>query len=256
MKHYVIVLSLFALISSSYCLFDAGDCGREKTCFVEEDFSRQFSFDQPATGDLLTIEMQAKNSKWVATSFSTDEFLGDDDVISCECEYDLETPDNCSRIIAKDLRLNGRSNYIANHIDASQSLCVLEAEYVNGEIYCKLEKFIAGLFVCLFVCLLVCLFVYMVIWLFGCLVIWLFVCLFVYSHILYLAADVDNTDEDLTNCLYQFYSSGDSNLKLDRQVLYEPSAPPLRSTSCVEVKLPIGPNIRIVQVSPEKYCFI
>ena len=123
---------------------------------------------------------------------------------------------------------------------------VLEAE--SGEIYCKLEKFMQ---VCLFIWFVYCLFIWL------CLVICLlFVCLFVYSHILYLAADVDNTDEDLTNCLYQFYSSGDSNLKLDRQVLYEPSAPPLRSTSCVEVKLPIGPNIRIVQVSPEKYCFI
>ena len=199
MKHCAVFLSLLSLISSSWCLFDSGECGRDKTCFVEEDFSRQFSFDQPATGDFLTIEMQAKNSKWVATSFSTDEFLGDDDVISCECEYAVEAPNNCSRIIAKDLRLNGRSNYIANHIDASQSLCLLEAEYVNGEIYCKLEKFIEGLFIRLFVCmfiylfvrlfirlfvyLFIYLFVYLFVRLFICLFIYLFICLFIYLFI-------------------------------------------------------------------------
>ena len=232
MKHCAIFLLFLAIISSCWCLFDTGDCGRDKTCYVEEDFSRLFSFNQPGSGDLLTIEMQAKNSKWVATSFSADEFLGDDDVISCECEYTLEVPDNCSRIIAKDLHLNGRSNSIANHIDASQSVCVLEAEYVNGEIYCKLEKFIDGLFVCLSV------------WLSGrcC-------CFCLHINLRYLADTLDPTDEDLDSCLYQFYSSGDTNLRLDRQVIYEASAPPQRSTSCLEVRLPISSNIRTVQVS-------
>ena len=100
--------------------------------------------------------MQAKASKWVATSFSTDTFIGDDDVISCECEYSIETPENCSKIIAKDLRLNGRSNFIANEIDSSQNLCILEGEYIDGEIYCKVQKLITGkfLFVCFCFCLL------------------------------------------------------------------------------------------------------
>ncbi|KAI6647258.1 Ferric-chelate reductase 1-like [Oopsacas minuta] len=209
MKQCLIFLSLTLLISGTWSLLDSGECGRDKTCFIEEDFSRQFSYNQPGAGDVLTIEMQAKNSRWVATSFSSDLFMGDDDVISCECAYFQDTPDNCTRIIAKDLSLNGRSNFVANHVDTSQNLCVLEAEYTaDGEIYCKVERLISG---------------------------------------------ADPADADLSDCLYQFYSAGQSNLRLDRHVIYEPFAAPLRSSSCIEVQLPISSNIRTVQVSNCQY---
>ena len=145
MNRILTLISLCLFLGNSWALLDSSECGRSKTCFIERDFSRQFSFNQPGTDNVITIEMQAKASRWVATSFSEDTFQGDDDVISCECEYSLENPENCSRIIAKDLHLNGRSNYIANEIDTSQSLCILEGEYTaDGDIYCKIQKIISS----------------------------------------------------------------------------------------------------------------
>lgn len=150
--------------------------------------------------------MQAKNSKWVSTSFSLDTFQGDDDVISCECRYDRGAPDNCSEIVAKDLSLIGRSNLMANEIDASQNLCVLEGEYTSdGDIYCKVRRNISEIF------------------------------------------PLSNVEK----CFYQFYAAGDSNLRLDRHVRYEPFRPPLRSTGCVQFRAPVSTNIKTVQVS---YC--
>ena len=147
MRHFAFLFSIALLFSGTKALFDTSTCGQlnTKTCFVEEDSSRLFSFNQPGTGDMIEIEMQAKNSKWVSTSFSLDTFQGDDDVISCECRYDRGAPDNCSEIVAKDLSLIGRSNLMANEIDASQNLCVLEGEYTSdGDIYCKVRRNISG----------------------------------------------------------------------------------------------------------------